>query len=189
MHHGVEAQAAWTDRLVARSLTSRNERIDAETENFILASSDAASAGHHGHSSPRGDGADNLVVAFDWMTQGSERTRPHVGSEYTSPIEAGKQDAVMIAQSVNASYAKTTASGGSHGTQAPVNDVHGEHGVRRLTPLECERLMGWPDNWTQYTADGREISDTNRYRMIGNGVVAPVAEWIGHRLVEVDSWQ
>ena len=59
-------------------------------------------------------------------------------------------------------------------------------GVRRLTPLECERLMGWPDDWTRWTADGREIADSHRYRMAGNGVVASVAEWIGHRLVAVD---
>ena len=59
-------------------------------------------------------------------------------------------------------------------------------GVRRLTPLECERLMGWPDDWTRWTADGKEIADSHRYRMAGNGVVASVAEWIGHRLVAVD---
>jgi len=56
-------------------------------------------------------------------------------------------------------------------------------GVRRLTPLECERLMGWPDGHTRYAADGREIPDSHRYRLCGNGVVATVAEWIGHRLV------
>jgi DNA (cytosine-5)-methyltransferase 1 len=54
--------------------------------------------------------------------------------------------------------------------------------VRRLTPRECERLMGWPDDHTRYTADGKEISDSHRYRMCGNGVVAPVAEWIARRL-------
>lgn len=59
-------------------------------------------------------------------------------------------------------------------------------GVRRLTPRECERLMGWPDEHTRWTADGREISDSHRYRMCGNGVVSPVAEWIGHRLVAVE---
>ena len=64
--------------------------------------------------------------------------------------------------------------------------IPGGAGVRRLTPRECERLMGWPDDWTRWTATGREISDTSRYRMIGNGVVAPVAEWIGHRLVAVE---
>ena len=59
-------------------------------------------------------------------------------------------------------------------------------GVRRLTPLECERLMGWPDDWTRWTAGGKEIADLHRYRMAGNGVVASVAEWIGHRIVAVD---
>ena len=59
-------------------------------------------------------------------------------------------------------------------------------GVRRLTPRECERLMGWPDDHTRYAADGTEISDGNRYKQCGNGVVSPVAEWIGHRLVAVD---
>lgn len=57
--------------------------------------------------------------------------------------------------------------------------------VRRLTPLECERLMGWPDDHTRYDADGNELPDSFRYRACGNGVVAPVAEWIGRRLLEV----
>ena len=48
--------------------------------------------------------------------------------------------------------------------------------VRRLTPLECERLMGWPDNWT----DGQ--ADTHRYKQCGNGVASPVAQWIGEQL-------
>lgn len=54
--------------------------------------------------------------------------------------------------------------------------------VRRLTPRECERLMGWPDDWTRWDADGNEIADGPRYGMCGNGVVAPVAAWIGRRL-------
>jgi DNA (cytosine-5)-methyltransferase 1 len=66
--------------------------------------------------------------------------------------------------------------------------IAGSMGVRRLTPREAERLMGWADDWTRYTADGKEIPDSHRYRCIGNGVVAPVAEWIGHRLVEADAW-
>lgn len=64
--------------------------------------------------------------------------------------------------------------------------ITASHGVRRLTPRECERLMGWPDDHTRWTADGREIADSHRYRMAGNGVVATCAEWIGHRLVAVD---
>lgn len=56
-------------------------------------------------------------------------------------------------------------------------------GVRRLTPLECERLQGFPDHWTRWADDGRELKDSPRYRMIGNAVTWPVAEWIGRRLI------
>lgn len=60
--------------------------------------------------------------------------------------------------------------------------------IRRLTPVECERLMGWPDDWTRWgvTATGAiiELADSHRYRICGNGVVAPVAAWIGRRIVE-----
>jgi DNA (cytosine-5)-methyltransferase 1 len=55
--------------------------------------------------------------------------------------------------------------------------------VRRLTPRECERLMGWPDDHTRWAADGRQVPDSQRYRMCGNGVVAPVAEWVARRLI------
>jgi DNA (cytosine-5)-methyltransferase 1 len=55
-------------------------------------------------------------------------------------------------------------------------------GARRLTPLEAERLMGWPDGWTEFAADGTRISDSQRYKMCGNGVVAPITKWIGQRL-------
>lgn len=44
--------------------------------------------------------------------------------------------------------------------------------VRRLTPLECERLQGFPDGWT----DGQV--DTHRYKQMGNAVAVPVVEWI-----------
>ena len=55
--------------------------------------------------------------------------------------------------------------------------------VRRLTPLECERLMGWADDWTRWRADGREVPDTTRYKMCGNGVASPCTEWIGGLLM------
>ncbi len=55
--------------------------------------------------------------------------------------------------------------------------------VRRLTPIECERLMGWPDNHTLHRADGKTSSDSTRYKMCGNGVASPVAKWIGEHLL------
>jgi DNA (cytosine-5)-methyltransferase 1 len=54
--------------------------------------------------------------------------------------------------------------------------------VRRLTPLECERLMGWPDNHTATGTNGA-VSDTNRYKMCGNGIASPVAQWLAKHIL------
>ena len=52
--------------------------------------------------------------------------------------------------------------------------------VRRLTPVECERLQGFPDDWTSGQAD------SNRYKQMGNAVAVPVVEWIISRMVKID---
>lgn len=52
--------------------------------------------------------------------------------------------------------------------------------IRRLTPLECERLQGFPDGWTDIEGN----PDTQRYRQLGNAVAVPVAEWILRRLAD-----
>lgn len=67
----------------------------------------------------------------------------------------------------------------------PLNTAQGGQrqpmvGVRRLTPLECERLQGFPDNWT------RPVSDAQRYKQLGNAVCVPVAEWIFRRIVDAE---
>ena len=54
-----------------------------------------------------------------------------------------------------------------------------ESNVRRLTPVECERLQGFPDNWTA----GQ--SDSHRYKQMGNAVAVPVVEWIVQGIVDV----
>lgn len=54
--------------------------------------------------------------------------------------------------------------------------------VRRLTPLECERLQGFPDGWTDIEGN----SDTQRYRQLGNAVAVPVAEWIMRRIASIE---
>ena len=63
---------------------------------------------------------------------------------------------------------------------------------RRLTPLECERLMSWPDNWAAegVREDGTRyaLSDTARYRLCGNGVGSVVAQWIGQRLLWAETF-
>jgi len=55
--------------------------------------------------------------------------------------------------------------------------------IRRLTPVECERLQGFPDNWTKYGHDDKEMSDTQRYKQLGNAVSTPVVTAIVERLL------
>ena len=71
--------------------------------------------------------------------------------------------------------AKTKSGGYSLNYQNPVRI---SFCVRRLTPLEAERLMGFPDFWTEHGHDGKPISDTKRYSMLGNGIAAPCAAYI-----------
>jgi DNA (cytosine-5)-methyltransferase 1 len=58
-----------------------------------------------------------------------------------------------------------------------------EKTVRRLTPKECERLQGFPDDYTKYGSEGDEISDTQRYKMCGNAVTVNVIEFILRKLL------
>ena len=63
-------------------------------------------------------------------------------------------------------------------------------GIRRLTEIECERLQGFPDNWTQYgNYNGRirRISKTKRYKLIGNAVTVDIVELIAKRLKFIDN--
>jgi DNA-cytosine methyltransferase len=72
--------------------------------------------------------------------------------------------------------------GSSAGIPSPPAVAQPNLAVRRLTPLECERLMGWPDNHTLHRTDGKTNSDSTRYRMCGNGVATPVATWLAKHL-------
>jgi DNA (cytosine-5)-methyltransferase 1 len=68
-----------------------------------------------------------------------------------------------------------------HGVQ--VGDADG-FALRKLTPLECERLQGLPDGWTEFYHDGRRVSDSERYERCGRTITIPVVEAIGRRLHE-----
>lgn len=81
-------------------------------------------------------------------------------------------------------------------TCGPVADALGTkdtgHGVkvgqtvRRLTPRECERLQGFPDDWTLVPYRGKPACDGPRYRAIGNSMAVPVMQWIGEQIALVD---
>jgi hypothetical protein len=71
------------------------------------------------------------------------------------------------------------------GTKQSTGVLEPTMAVRRLTPLECERLMGWPDNHTLIKADGTTQADTHRYKQCGNGVASPVAQWIAKHILAI----
>jgi DNA (cytosine-5)-methyltransferase 1 len=56
--------------------------------------------------------------------------------------------------------------------------------IRRLTPIECERLQGFPDNWTL----AEDNSDTQRYKMCGNAVTVDVVKAVGERIIKTLYW-
>ena len=81
---------------------------------------------------------------------------------------------------------RAEAKRGDNEPHIQIHDAEPTMAVRRLTPLECERLMGWPDDHTRYKADGTEQADTHRYKQCGNGVASPVAQWIGKHLLKLE---
>jgi DNA (cytosine-5)-methyltransferase 1 len=58
--------------------------------------------------------------------------------------------------------------------------------VRRLTPVECERLQGFPDGYTDIRPRGKDTPDGPRYKALGNSMAVPVMRWIGERIAKVD---
>jgi len=161
-------------------------------------------------------GANPMVVAMANIFGGNKRSDRPEGGFYvednpavSKPLDSagptGQQGGTVIyhenksSHVTGADHARSLRSEASHSYQMvaaprvgrthkgpytdPVNDnvMSSPQGVRRLTPTECCRLQGFPDTWNDW------ISDTQRYRQMGNAVGVPVAEWIGRRLMEVDA--
>ena len=73
-------------------------------------------------------------------------------------------------------------SGGNH-SDMDLLKLNQAASIRRLTPTECERLQGFPDGWTSHGADGTPISDTQRYKLMGNAISIPIVKLIAERLI------
>lgn len=176
---------------VARSQTARNTRLDGEADNFVFEPRFA----RNGRGAPdtiapplkaqnggtgKGDGA---PVVFQQNTRDEVRLvggDGGISGALASQPGMKQQNYIGLmprrGQHTGGDYAPTL-NAGNGGMGAP--GVAGRMGVRRLTPVECERLQGFPDGWT----DGQ--SDSARYKQLGNAVSVPVAEWIGRRLAAV----
>ena len=79
---------------------------------------------------------------------------------------------------VGKGIAQTLDSGGE---QAVVNSKI----IRRLTPIECERLQGFPDDWTKTGKELGTISDSQRYKMCGNAVTVDVVKAVAEKIKKV----
>jgi DNA (cytosine-5)-methyltransferase 1 len=67
------------------------------------------------------------------------------------------------------------------------NGVMQGSAVRRLTPRECERLQGFPDDYTLVPYRNKPAADGPRYKALGNSMAVPVMHWIGVRIASVES--
>jgi len=146
---------------------------------------------------PGGRGGNVIVAPFDSTGITSKQNASKV--EYGAPchtLQVNAHPPAVIALEGNASRPSHKGAGISdendpmytlntvdrHGVAATDDD---SAVVRRLTPKECERLQGFPDDWTKYGQDGQEVSDSKRYAAIGNSVAIPCVEYIFNGITDV----
>jgi len=104
-------------------------------------------------------------------------------------IALSAKHTAAIALDVQQITSKTNRTKAEDGLPASTLNAHaGMHvatasDVRRLTPRECERLQGWPDDHTLVPYRGKPMQDGPRYKIIGNGWALPCVQWIGRRIV------
>lgn len=131
-------------------------------------------------------------IAFGW--QNSPSQGDSVSEHVTPTLDKSKTPAVAIQGTmINRSDAAGPQGSGFDGsgaaftlTKADVHAVATAGAVRRLTPRECERLQGFPDDYTLTPHRGKPAADGPRYKALGNSMAVPVMRWIGERIEMVD---
>jgi DNA (cytosine-5)-methyltransferase 1 len=127
---------------------------------------------------------------------------PISNSEHANPVTCnhnGLENCVAIAENIIGRSVETGGNGvGAQEELAYTQNATGVMGVannatvRRLLPIECERLMGFPDNHTRISWKGKspeECPDAPRYKACGNSMAVNVMRWIGMRIDEVDKME
>jgi DNA (cytosine-5)-methyltransferase 1 len=130
-----------------------------------------------------GTGGGNVPMVFpidDARELEKHQNGTGIGDEGAPAYTLDRQQApgVVAVDFYNASLGDTSQTIRAHtATAVNIGGVIERQVVRRLTPMECERLQGFPDGWT----DGQ--ADSNRYKQMGNAVAVPVVQWIVNRMV------
>jgi DNA (cytosine-5)-methyltransferase 1 len=123
-------------------------------------------------------------VAATMGTPGSSSNAS--GPTVMQPVGAFKPGQSAQAHSIGyESEMAPTLEAGSGGNNKPA--VHVGMAVRRLTPVECERLQGFGDNYTDIKSKGKPTPDGPRYKALGNSMAVPVMAWIGQRIEQVEA--
>ena len=153
------------------------------------------SMGHHG---AHANGGGQLAVAFSQNQSGDVLTGEVMHALGTNPNATGR-NAPTVAFTLHGSDGTAGAAtpaniAGAVRTRAPgsienSSTTVAQHGlaVRRLTPRECERLQGFPVDYTLVEYRGRLAADGPRYRALGNSMAVPVMRWVGERIASVEA--
>ena len=139
--------------------------------------------------SPTGGGRPLPAVAIRTANTGANGHG--VALEVAHTLDQAQGQAVAFAQPTGSDVTAGTLGANqgsgfrSNGTPVEGVAIHGM-AVRRLTPRECERLQGFPDDYTLIAYRGKTAADGPRYKALGNSMAVPVMRWIGQRLQAVD---
>lgn len=108
--------------------------------------------------------------------------------EQASGSQYGTGSVASTCSKVTGTLSSRATAAGGLGTDFEVASglqAQGTMAVRRLLPVECERLQGFPDDWTNIPWRGKPAPDGPRYKSMGNSMAVPVMRWIGQRLDRV----
>lgn len=150
----------------------------------------AESSGKGGYAGRRQEDDVNLI-AFDTtqITSGAVRSRPGPGDP-CHPLAAGAHPPAIAfnsRQDPDVTWDRAGALGSSSPqAEAVAVEAHQGWAVRRLTPLECERLQGFPDGWTAIPYRNGIMADGPRYKALGNSMAVNVMRWVGWRIAAVE---
>ena len=188
---------------VATTCTAHGARLDFDTDTFAVHGTQDPDVNHElAHTLGRNHGQENACIAFSCKDYGADATENlsptlRAGNSSNSNQNSGQPPAVVSFQERGRdggrnleiggelAYALTSPAGGGRGQERNIADFN-TMAVRRLTPVECERLQGFPDNHTLISWRGKDAADCPdgpRYRAIGNSMAVPVMRWIGERIL------